>query len=238
MGGKKRRLAAITIGQAPRVDLTPDILPLLPEGVDLVEYGALDERTFEEVEAAFGAGEFALREGDETLVSRMRDGRQAHFTERYVTPLVQAKIDQAEEEGADAVVLLCTGAFPPFSHRVPLVEPQGLLHAVVGALCDGRPVGDLVPMPDQVDQTYAYWGEHGVEVQVAAVSPYLNTPAKVGAAAARAFGAAGTDHRVALVCTDCMGFTTEMKRAIEDATGLSVVLPRTLVARVLAELLG
>ena len=42
---KEKILAAITIGQAPRVDITADILPLLPQHVTLREYGALDDFT-------------------------------------------------------------------------------------------------------------------------------------------------------------------------------------------------
>ena len=42
---------------------------------------------------------------------------------------------------------------------------------------------------------------------------------------------------LAFVCTDCMGYTVAMKRAIQQETGLPVILPRTLVVRVLGELL-
>ena len=45
-------------------------------------------------------------------VDRMRDGSQVKFTERYITPLVQRKIDQAEEEGVSAIILFCTGVLP------------------------------------------------------------------------------------------------------------------------------
>ena len=42
---QQKILGAITIGQAPRVDITKDILPLLPEHVELREYGALANQT-------------------------------------------------------------------------------------------------------------------------------------------------------------------------------------------------
>ena len=87
---KQIKIGAITIGQAPRTDITRDILPLLPDYMTLTEYGALDDMTYEEV-----MSQFAPSEDDEVLVSRMRDGRQAKFTERFIRPLVQKKIDQA-----------------------------------------------------------------------------------------------------------------------------------------------
>ena len=110
---KQIKIGAITIGQAPRTDITRDILPLLPDYMTLTEYGALDDMTYEEV-----MSQFAPSEDDEVLVSRMRDGRQAKFTERFIRPLVQQKIDQAEAEGVSAIILFCTGVFPEFRHKV------------------------------------------------------------------------------------------------------------------------
>ncbi|MCD7833886.1 MAG: AroM family protein [Lachnospiraceae bacterium] len=218
-------LATITIGQAPRTDITHDILPLMPPGMTLREYGALDDYTLEEIQA-----QFSPQPGDEVLVSRMRDGRQAHFADRYIIPLVQQKIDQAEAEGADAVILFCTGYFPPFRHRGLFLEPQPLLHAVASKLADGKKIGLLVPMPDQVQQGRESWGRSGLSVEVACASPYLDFE-KIKEAAATF-----RDKDLAFVCADCMGYSAEMKAAICDITGLPVLLPRTLVMRVLSEL--
>ena len=223
---RRKVLAAITIGQAPRVDITKDILLLLGDRVELREYGALDAFTYEEI-----MERFAPQAGDEVLVSRMRDGRQAKFAERFVTPLVQEKISQAEEEGADATVLFCTGVFPKFAHKGIFLEPQPLFHAVVQKLADGRKIGVLVPMPDQVEQAYRFWGESGVDVTVACASPYLEFE-KVRQAASFFKG-----KDLAFLCTDCMGYSVEMKRALEEETGLSVLLPRTLAVRIVQELL-
>ena len=126
---KQIKIGAITIGQAPRTDITRDILPLLPDYMTLTEYGALDDMTYEEV-----MSQFAPSEDDEVLVSRMRDGRQAKFTERFIRPLVQKKIDQAEAEGVSAIILFCTGVFPEFRHQVLFIEPQPLFHAIAAKL--------------------------------------------------------------------------------------------------------
>lgn len=218
-------LAAITIGQTPRVDITADILPLMPEGMQLREYGALDDFSYEEI-----MERFTPEEGDEVLVSRMRDGRQAKFTERFVTPLVQKKINQAEADGAQAIILFCTGVFPHFEHRVIFVEPQPLFHAVVQKLADGRKIGLLVPEADQVEQAYRFWGESGIQVEVTHASPYLEFE-KVRQAASFFKG-----KDLAFVCTDCMGYSAQMKRAVEEVCGLPVILPRTLVMRIVNEL--
>lgn len=218
-------IGAITIGQSPRTDITADILPLLPEGMRLAEYGALDDMEYEEIMA-----QFAPAPGDEVLVSRMRDGRQAKFTERFVTPLVQKKIDQAEAEGASAVILFCTGVFPGFRHKGLFLEPQPLFHAVAKKLAGGKRIGVLVPEPDQVEQAYRAWGDSGVEILAASASPYLEMERIEKAA--ECF----RDQGLAFICADCMGFSVEMKHRIQEIAGIPVLLPRTMVVRVVCEL--
>lgn len=219
------KIGAITIGQSPRTDITKDILPLLPSNMELVEYGALDDMIYEEI-----MSEFHPEEGDEILVSRMRDGKQAKFTERFVTPLVQKKIDQAEAEGASAIILFCTGMFPEFQHKVLFFEPQPLFHSIAANLAGHQKIGVLVPEPDQIAQAYQNWGKMGISVEVTSASPYLEFE-KVEEAA-HFF----KDKGLSFICTDCMGFTMEMKHRIQEITGLPVLLPRTLVVQLLCEM--
>ena len=44
------------------------------------------------------------------------------------------------------------------------------------------------------------------------------------------------DMEADLVVLDCIGYTQEMKRMFEEKTGKMIVLPRTLLARVVSEL--
>ena len=62
-----RKVGAITIGQAPRTDVTKDILPLLGEEVELIQAGGLDGLTREEIQA------FAPGPDDYVLISRLQD---------------------------------------------------------------------------------------------------------------------------------------------------------------------
>ena len=171
----------------------------------LTEYGALDDMTYEEV-----MSQFAPSEDDEVLVSRMRDGRQAKFTERFIRPLVQQKIDQAEAEGVSAIILFCTGVFPEFRHQVLFIEPQPLFHAIAAKLAGNQ--------------------KSGISIEATSASPYLEFDKIVQAASFF------KDKDLAFICTDCMGFTMEMKHRIQEITGLPVLLPRTLVVRILCEM--
>lgn len=223
----KTRIAGITVGQSPRTDMTCDLVPRLADTLELVEYGALDDLTLEQVERTLPP-----EPGEEVLVSRMRDGSQTTFSGDKVVPLVQAKIEQAQEEGCRAIIVLCTGSFPKLEHEVPLVFPQPLLHQCARALAGGRRVAVMVPEPEQAEQARQWWAASGVDVDVVAASPYQGIDG-VSRAARSLRG-----HDDAFLCLDCMGFTVAMRDAARRESGLDVLLPRTLVASVVSELLG
>lgn len=221
----KVRLAAITIGQSPRVDITGDILPLLSENIELVEYGALDAYTFEEAE-----NRFSPLEDDDVLVTRMRDGSQIRLAERHVVPLVQECITRAEKDGANGIILLCTGKFPIFEHDRLLIIPQPIFQSTAEKLAAGTEVGIIVPDKAQEDQVSRWWKLSGVETVVASGSPYIGMH-EVEEAANRLKG-----QDISFICLDCMGYTVEMKRRVGEITGKPVILPRTLIARLADEL--
>lgn len=222
-----RSIAGITVGQSPRIDMTDDIRSKLAPGLELIEYGALDDMTLEEVER-----ELKPLPGDEVLVSRMRDGRQATFSGTRIVPLVQKRIDEAEAAGADAIILLCTGGFPELRHKVPLIIPQPLFYSVAHALAGGRTIAVMVPDKAQVEQARAWWGDAGLSIQVVQASPYGD----LDAIARAAHSLRGSN--CAFLCLDCMGFSVSMRDIARRESGLDVLLPRTLVASTVSELLG
>ena len=46
------KIGAVTIGQSPRVDIHPDVLPILGKNTELVECGCLDGMTKQQIEQA------------------------------------------------------------------------------------------------------------------------------------------------------------------------------------------
>ena len=221
-----KKVGAITVGQAPRVDMTPEMIPLLGDSVMLIEKGGLDGLTREEIET------FLPREGDHVLVSRMTDGSSVTFGESWVLPKMQEKIDELVAEGVSLILFLCTGEFPDdFSCPVPMLFPNRILTAAVSAATSRNSrLAVLTPSSQQIPQMYEKWSPYASFVTVAAVSPYKGKEAV--AQAARELRRENPD----LIVLDCMGFTVEMKEAVREATGKPVFLPRTLVARYLAEL--
>ena len=102
------KIGAITIGQAPRTDVTADIMDIFEGQVELVQAGGLDGLTREEIAA------FQPEEGDYVLVSRLTDGTSVTFAERYILPRLKEAIDEMEEKGCKLIMFFCTREFHLF----------------------------------------------------------------------------------------------------------------------------
>jgi len=220
----KPRLGMVTIGQAPRVDVVPEMAELLGPGVEIVERGALDGLSGAEI-ASLAPGP-----DDDVLVTRLTDGSAVFVGKRQITPRVQAKIEELEVGGIAMTVLLCTGAFKGLRASRPLVEPEKILLGVLRGLSFSGRLGVLTPSSRHVPQTEARWRAHGFDPVVAAMSPYEDEAGTDALAAFKA-GSAG------LILLDCIGFRRDAREALRAALGVPVIVANLLVARVVAELL-
>lgn len=221
------KIGAITIGQSPRDDVVGDILPILGEEVTLLQAGGLDGLSREEIQG------FAPSPSDYVLISRLRDGSSVVFAERYILPRLQRCIETLEDQGAQLILFLCTGDFPPVFHsKVPLIFPCKVLNGLVPALASRGKIAVVTPTQQQVAQSEKKWREYVAEMTAIPASPY-GPPEELEQAAHQA-----AELDVDLVVMDCIGYTVEMKEHFQAVSGKPVVLSRTLAARVVMELLS
>lgn len=221
------KIGAITVGQAPRVDITPDIMGIFGEDVELIQAGGLDGLTREEIAA------FAPDEGDYVLVSRLNDGSSVTFAEKYVLPRMQDAIDRMEAEGCKLIMMFCTGVFPPTlaSKKVPMIYPCDVLNRLVPMMTKKSSIISIMPSPLQAEQMKEKWSSHVDKVQPIAANPYGDWES-IEKAAEEAAKIEDAD----LIVMDCIGYSQKMKDMFATKTGKPVVLPRTLLARVVSEL--
>lgn len=220
-------IGAITVGQSPRVDVMPDLESLL-SGIRVIQKGALDGMTREEMK------KIEPEPGDYVLVSRLQDGSSVRMSEKFILPIIQEYIDTFNQQGVEGILMLCTGEFPSFASHIPLLYPQKLLKAVTMAvLKDQQTLGVLTPDPSQIQQARRRWLGYGASrVCVEAASPYVSEEDVVQA------GLRLKEQGVSLIVMDCIGYTQHMKDLVHENTGLSVILGRTVAARIAAELFG
>jgi protein AroM len=219
---KLKSVGLITIGQAPRLDVVPEMADVL-SGIEIIEAGALDGLSLQEVR------KLAPQAGDHTLVTKMADGTTVLLAKRHADRLVQEQIRKLESKVA-AILIICTGEFPELSSQVPLLKTQPILHHTVKAIAPAK-VGVIIPEPEQLEMCQDMWKASGLDPVAVAGSPYGDESLLIAAAQALA-----EQPDVELIVMDCIGFTKKMKQLVQDITNKPVILPRTLVARILAEL--
>ncbi len=222
------KVGLITVGQAPRPDVVPDMAAILGDDVGIVEAGALDGLTREQIAPLAPEGD------DEILVTRLADGSPVFVGKAAIIPRVEAQIAALEDRGVALNVLLCTGEFPRLVARRPLLEPQPLLLGLLRAMTFRGPLGVLTPSERHVPQTTARWRAAGFDARVAPLSPYEEQDPAAVRRAAEQLRAAGAG----LVVMDCIGFRRKTRDEIAQLTGAPTLVANLLVARVAAELLG
>jgi protein AroM len=222
-GSRKRVLGLVTIGQSPRDDIVPQMLSLLPAGLDIRQVGALDGLTHEQI------AELAPGPQDYVLHTRLRDGSAVTLSRERITALLQSRLKQLQDEGANPIVLLCTGEFPGLRSDALLIEPDRLLVNVVRGLRPRR-AGVFVPLPSQIESAAGKWRMLDAEVVFVAASPYGEQIELIRAAGQL------EGHHLDLVVMDCMGYTLAHRGVVMQATGRPVILASRVVARIVGEL--
>ena len=223
-----KKVGVLTIGQSPRTDIMDDIGPMLQGSMKILEAGAIDGMSLEEVRLLAPGPE------DTVLVSRMRDGTGVTLSEEKILPLMQKQILDLEQQGAATIMLLCTGEFPEtFISNVPLIYPSKVIVNIVAALNGVSHIGVITPDAGQAGYIEEKWLKVVPKVSVGLWNPYYQGPDSPEAAeAVKQLKAAGAD----LLVMDCFGYSRKMKELASETSGCPVILSRSIAARVLLEL--
>ncbi|MGC3952742.1 MAG: AroM family protein [Propionicimonas sp.] len=218
-------LGLVTIGQAPRVDVLPDLLPILNRR-PYVEHGALD------LLDAAGVAELAPTGDDLVLVSRLRDGSSVRLSHQRLRPLLLAAVERCIADGAGAVLVMCTGPIEPIRAAVEVHAAEPLAQAAIVARTRG--FGVLSPDPAQLEEVRTRWAARaGQPVPAVAVDPYTAVPDEL-AEAGRQLAGLG----VSSIVLDCFGYSVGMGETVAAATGLPVHVTRTVATEAALRLIS
>jgi protein AroM len=221
------KMGMITIGQSPRIDIVPEMKEILGTDVEILEAGALDGLTLEEVKKFYPKGR------DYILCTRMSDGTEVVVAKKFIVPRVQKCIDFLSQKGAEIIVFICTGHFPPFSSKKLFIEAQKIVdHFLLALHGENERMGLLIPLSDQIKQAKKKYGRLKGRMIIKAASPYASEDEI--SIAAEALKRA--DPHVIIM--HCMGYTQAMKKKVMEITGKPTILARSLVARTVKELIS
>jgi protein AroM len=216
-------LGTITIGQAPRPDVTPVVEAHVPPGVVRMHVGVLDGMTDAQI-----AARYAPRPRERRLITRLLTGKSVELDAAAVETGVQQKMHDLEQAGCTVILVLCTGVFRGLrTRRAWLVEPDRILPGLVAGLAGSRRVGVVMPLLLPIDGERRKWAALQIPPTFAVANPYVEGDDQV-AAAARDLQRAGAN----LLVMDCFGYVERHQRAAALASGLPVLLSSELVARV------
>ena len=215
----QKRFAMVTIGQAPRVDLVPDLSTGLP--VEVIECGALDGLDDREIEA------LAPAEGEARLVTRLRDGREVTIAKTAAQDLVEDLLLRLDAQALDAIVLLCTGQFRQLKLRTPLIESQIVVDETVATLAGSVDrLGILLPHAEQIAEFHKVVAASD-RLRFSHASPYRG----------QRFAEAGRELADCdVVVLHCIGYDEPMRQEVATASGRPVLLARQIVASALRDL--
>ena len=225
-----RTIGFATIAEAPRDDVVPDIERMLPGDVRIVERGNLNGLMPDEIAA------LAPEAGEVGIVARLKSGGETLLSHQKILPRMQKLVDElVQDEGADLVVVLCGADWSDIRCPVPLVNPGRLFPAVVSALAYGRRLGVIKPSAGQVEKERERYQGLGIEAVVTSASPYVGEERlELARQAAERLRGAGCD----LIWMTCIGMDEPMREIVADVTGKPVILARSIIGRVTAELVG
>jgi len=215
----------VTIGQSPRIDVVPEIKKILGHKVEIVECGALDGLSEEKVKELAPAGD------DLILVTRMRSGKEVTVAESRILPRLQDCVDHLAKD-CEILALLCTGRFPELTSRRVLLTPDALLDGIVNGIHGVKTMGVLIPSREQLGQMSNRWKQNGRKIVVEYASPYSSQDTV--SPSARKLASSDPD----LIVLDCMGYTMRTKETVAKITGKPVILPRSVLAHSILELIG
>ena len=219
------KLGTLTIGQAPRADITPILDAVLGAELPRQHAGVLDGRSREEIDR-----DFAPQPDGALLITKLLDGTSVVIDRQHTKRAAQAKLTALEAAGCTTILMLCTGHFESLrTERARLIEPDRILPPTVAALVQDAQLGIIVPLAEQIASEAGKWAPLARPPIYAAASPYGGDGLTV-AEAAEALAERGAQ----ILLMDCMGFV-ESHRQDAATAGLPVILSNALIAKIVSE---
>ena len=218
------RLGALVIGQSPRPDVVRELREVLGEDIDIDLRGALDGLSREEIDQLNPCSDA------DALFTHLPDGDNVTISKRAVVKHGERTLQALVTEGFSTVVVMCTGAFPDWMGKYPVIFPSLVLEGFVRALmgqggASRAKLGVFVPLNEQIAPLGARWRALGIEVHMECLAPT---------------SAAGRMQAVepSLLVYDCLSYNQQTKRRVEARTGVPGVLAVSAAARTAQELLS
>lgn len=224
---KALRIAFVTIGETPRIDVVPEMIEEIltghtGRGLDYVEFGVLDGLSDADVDG------FRAQDGEASFATRRKSGEEIVTSKHRTEARLNLILKDIDQKGFDLIVLLCTGTMIEPLRNTLVVEAQRIVDSTVEALAAScKQLGLILPLERQVKE----FAERHV---------FSGTPKAIGASpyagddiAERALALKDCD----LVVMHCMGYSAAMLADARQSIAAPILLSRRMVAGVIRQML-
>ncbi len=220
---KSVKVGLFTIGQSPRLDVVPEIIPLLLPQIEVVEEGLLDGLPPEEINLL--KPEF----GEMPLITRLKDGSQVQLSEKKINSLLHESIDNMRtNKDVRAVGVLCTHDFHETRFSFPVIFPHHYLNFIITQTFQINNLGIVIPSKDQVERAKKKWESERVVAEVK--SPYGE--GKAWEEIAQTF----IQEKTEAVILDCIGYAAQDKQQLQNMLPSPILLPGTILAHAINQI--
>lgn len=146
----------ITIGEAPRDDVIPELVDIIGKNFEYHQIGLIDN---------IDPSIYAPTGPDDLLVSRKNDGTIAYISHKWICQ----KLSQMQFD--ESTVLLCTAKFDDDR----LILPYKIIDSFFQALPKVQHATVVVPEKDQCEDAIKRWSKIAQKLNCIAFSPYIKT---------------------------------------------------------------
>lgn len=222
------RIGMMTIGQSPRPDIVPDMISRLPHEVDVLEIGALDNLSLDDVR------KLAPHEGEPWVVTAMRDGTEVFVAKRQLDPLMQQCVDQLEQQGVDLIVPLCASDWSSLSCSCAFINPGIALDQIVQSMTRPRGVlGIVAPTEPQAMLSLDRWAGSPLRVVASCAQPFASD-AQERDRQCEAAGKKLADENADLIYMNCMGHNEHMRSLVRQTSQRPTVTANGLISSLIS----
>lgn len=164
----------------------------------------------------------------------MADGSWLYVSHSYIDQCARRAIEKLQAEGAETVLMCCTIPWRSLEDIPGVLCPSLLLESnAVSIMPRGGTLGVVQPDAITAPEEIKHWVDLGVPVLARSISPQENTAEELVTACV-----AMVEDGADIIVLDCLAFSRDHWHMVRKATGKPVLLPISLVGKILDEAYG
>jgi protein AroM len=164
----------------------------------------------------------------------LKDGSWIYVAHDLIDQRARGVIEALREQGTETVMMCCTIPWHSLEDLPDVICPSRVLEAnAVALLPKGSALGIVQPDANTKDEEIKHWRDLGVPVVAATISPHDNSVDELVESAMSL-----VEQGAGVIVLDCLAFAREHWQAVRQETGKPVLLPVSLLGKVLDEAYG